>query len=111
MTTTMPITEVFGFIANIMSNFAFLPQIIKSFRRKRVEDISIGMFVILFVTQLCWIGYAIPLHATQLWTSSAIEIALLLPIFAMWVIYRERKRRLVMTIEDAPLRTAVFLDS
>ncbi|MCB1827202.1 MAG: hypothetical protein KDH94_02170 [Coxiellaceae bacterium] len=110
MTTTIHVTEVFGFIANVMSNFAFLPQIIKSFRRKRVEDISIGMFAILFATQICWIGYAIPLHATQLWISSAIEIALLLPIFAMWILYRERKRRPKLTIEDASLQTVALLD-
>lgn len=84
-------TSVLGFIANIMSNVAFMPQIIKSYRRKRVDDISISMFAVLFTTQLCWIGYAIPLHATNLWISSLIEIVLLIPIFVMWVMYsRER---------------------
>lgn len=83
-----------GFIANILSNLAFVPQIIKSYRRKRVEDISITMFAVLFTTQICWIIYAIPLHASNLWTSSLIEIALLLPIFGMWIKYRERDRRM-----------------
>ena len=80
--------EMLGFVANILSNVAFLPQIVKSYRTKRVEDISITMFVVLFTTQLCWIGYAIPIKATNLWTSSLIEIVLLLPIFAMWVRYK-----------------------
>jgi len=104
---TMGLPEVCGFIANIMSNFAFLPQIIKSFRRKRVEDVSIGMFFILFATQLCWIGYAVPLHARQLWISSAIEIALLLPIFILWLKYRERKMRAIENV----LNPMIFADS
>lgn len=86
----VPFNIALGFIANIMSNIAFIPQIIKSFRRKKVDDISIGMFAVLFTTQLCWIGYAIPIHARQLWTSSLIEIVLLIPIFVLWIKYRER---------------------
>jgi MtN3 and saliva related transmembrane protein len=85
--------EMLGFVANILSNVAFLPQIIKSYRTKRVEDISITMFLVLFTTQLCWIGYAIPIGATNLWTSSVIEIVLLLPIFAMWMLYKKPSRQ------------------
>lgn len=86
--TTISINIILGLTANIMSNVAFIPQIIKSFRRKKVDDLSVGMFVMLFVTQLCWIGYAIPIHARQLWTSSITEIILLIPIFILWIKYR-----------------------
>ena len=85
------VTHALGFIANISSNAAFIPQIIKSFRRKCVEDVSIGMFAMLFTTQLCWIAYALPLHARQLWTSSLTEIILLLPMFFLWFRYRRRR--------------------
>lgn len=81
------LTNTLGFAANIMSNVAFLPQIVKSYRSKRVEDLSIGMVALLFITQLCWIGYAIPLHAEQLWISSSIEIGLLSPIILIWLRY------------------------
>ena len=88
---SIDIATAAGFTANIMSNLAFIPQIVKSFRRKRVEDVSILMFAVLFTTQVCWIIYAIPIHASNLWTSSLIEIALLTPIFVMWVKYRKNK--------------------
>ena len=54
---SLPISERAGFIANILSNIVFIPQIIKSYRSKKVEDVSIGMFVVLFATQVCWIAY------------------------------------------------------
>ena len=41
------LSKAAGFVANISSNVAFLPQIIKSYRRKQVADISIGMFYII----------------------------------------------------------------
>ena len=92
-------STMLGFVANILSNIAFVPQIVRSFRRKKVDDLSIGMFLTLLMTQLCWMGYAIPIHATQLWTSCLIEIFLLLPIFALWLRYRTPalKRRLAAT--------------
>ena len=46
------ISEVAGFIANISSNVAFIPQIVKSYRRKQVEDVSIGMFTAVSYTHL-----------------------------------------------------------
>jgi MtN3 and saliva related transmembrane protein len=80
---------ILGFMANIMSNVAFIPQMVGSFRRKSVDDVSIGMFIVLFTTQLCWMGYSIPIHARQL--SSLTEIILLLPIFALYIKYRKPK--------------------
>ncbi len=82
-------SHIAGFIANISSNVAFLPQIVKSYRRKQVEDVSIGMFFVLFATQICWIVYAVPIGARNLWISSIIEIVLLLPLFVMWFLYKE----------------------
>lgn len=87
----MHISNLLGFVANITSNIAFIPQIVKSIRRKKVDDISIGMFFLLFATQLCWIAYAVPLHARQLWVSSLTEIVLLLPMFFVWYVYRTPK--------------------
>ena len=82
------ISHIAGLIANISSNIAFIPQIIKSYRRKKVEDVSISMFVVLFTTQICWIVYAVPIGAENLWISSLIEIVLLLPLFVMWFFYK-----------------------
>ena len=36
-------------IANVTSNIAFVPQIFKSYKRKSVEDVSIGMFLLLLL--------------------------------------------------------------
>ncbi len=83
------ISHVAGLIANISSNAAFLPQIIKSYRRKQVEDVSIAMFLVLLTTQVCWIIYAVPIGAENLWISSVIEIVLLLPLFVMWFCYKQ----------------------
>ena len=93
-------SQIAGIIANISSNAAFLPQIIKSYRRKRVADVSMGMFFILFATQVCWIVYAVPIGAKNLWISSLIEIILLLPLFVMGFKYRDRSKGARVKIND-----------
>lgn len=87
---SLTLASLLGFTANITSNIAFIPQIIRSYRRKTVDDLSIGMFITLVATQLCWIGYALPINAVHLWVSSLIEIILLIPILVMWFKYRSK---------------------
>ena len=96
--------QFLGMIANVTSNIAFVPQIFKSYKRKSVEDISIGMFLLLLFTQVCWILYALPIHAWELWTSSAIEIALLMPILCMWWKYNSKKNKAYL--KDVPIEIA-----
>ncbi|MBT5293705.1 MAG: hypothetical protein HOL40_08270 [Cellvibrionales bacterium] len=95
-------TDTLGMIANISSNVAFVPQIIKSYRCKNVTGLSMGMFALLFLTQLCWIGYAIPIGAKQLWISSLTEIVLLLPIFILWWRYSGKEKQIECVV-DMPL--------
>ncbi len=99
----MHLCDFLGMVANVTSNIAFVPQIIKSFKLKSVNDVSIGMFTLLFFTQICWIAYAVPLGAWQLALSSSIEIILLLPIFVMWWRY-SKPQHLSKKLEDAPLK-------
>lgn len=103
------LTATLGLVANIMNNVAFLPQIIKSYRTKRVEDVSIGMFIMLITTQICWIVYAIPLHAYNLWVSCLVEIFLLLPIFFLWMRYRIPRQARVAEVSQATQQEVVFL--
>jgi MtN3 and saliva related transmembrane protein len=105
------ISNALGFVANVTSNLAFIPQIVKSVRRKKVDDVSIGMFVLLFATQLCWIAYAIPLHARQLWISSLTEIFLLLPMFFVWFLYRTPRRKKITSGKMDELNVPAVLNT
>ena len=100
------IYNLLGAVANVSSNLAFIPQIVRSYRLKRVKDVSITMFAMLFTTQLCWVAYAVPLHAVQLWISSLTEIILLIPIFIMWALYRHNDTEQLNTpaCNDSPLQ-------
>ena len=52
-------TQVIGLVAGILTSSALLPQLIKTFREKKADDISIGMLVVLMAGLCTWIVYGI----------------------------------------------------
>jgi len=53
----MIITEIIGFIATILSVFAFIPQAVKSWKTRSTKDISLGMYSIFTTSQILWFTY------------------------------------------------------
>jgi MtN3 and saliva related transmembrane protein len=52
-------TSILGIVAGILTSSSLLPQLIKIIREKKVEDLSVGMFVTLMIGVLLWIVYGI----------------------------------------------------
>ena len=48
---------VMGLLAGMCTTAAFLPQVVKIFRTRKTEDISLGMYIILSIGILLWILY------------------------------------------------------
>lgn len=51
--------EFVGFTAAILSTFAFLPQVIKTWRSKSARDLSLGMYLLVSSSVLMWLIYGI----------------------------------------------------
>jgi len=49
--------EIIGFVAGSMTLAAHVPQIIKSVKSKKTNDISLGLYSILWVAMALWISY------------------------------------------------------
>jgi MtN3 and saliva related transmembrane protein len=50
-------TGVIGIVAGILTSSSLLPQLIKIIKEKKVEDLSLGMFISLMVGQILWMYY------------------------------------------------------
>ena len=46
-----------GFAAGALTTLAFLPQVLKVWRSKSVQDISLGMYMVITVGVSLWIWY------------------------------------------------------
>lgn len=55
----MELTSVIGIVAGIFTSASLLPQLIKMIREKKVEALSVIMFISLMIGLLLWIYYGI----------------------------------------------------
>jgi MtN3 and saliva related transmembrane protein len=53
------LTESIGFLAAFCIAIHMFPQIFKSFKTKKVEDLSLEMLLIVFVGSVLWLIYGI----------------------------------------------------
>jgi MtN3 and saliva related transmembrane protein len=50
-------STILGLVAAACTTFAFLPQVIKTWRTRSTKDISLGMFLVLVTGIVLWLIY------------------------------------------------------
>lgn len=51
----MDTTTLIGYLATSCTTFAFLPQVLRTYRTKRADDLSLGMLAVYIAGILLWI--------------------------------------------------------
>ena len=57
--------DILGYSAGAITTLTFLPQVIKTWKRKSAKDISLLMFIIAAVNEVMWIAYGAFLTPTN----------------------------------------------
>lgn len=68
-------TKIIGLVAGICTSCSLIPQVVKTIKEKKAEDVSLGMLLVLFIGVSLWIVYGLkksdfPIIATN--TFSAV---------------------------------------
>lgn len=92
----MDMTNIIGTLAGMLTTIAFIPQVIKTWRTRSAQDISLFMFLLFSTGVLLWLIYGLILDAMPIIIANGITLALSLSILALKVndMYRARQRRL-----------------
>ncbi len=85
---TALLSDITGYIAAGMTTTAFIPQAWLTWKRKRAEGISLGMYIILVGGLSCWLAYGVMLGAWPIILANAITLALATFILGMKLIYK-----------------------
>lgn len=65
-----------GLAAGSLTTFAFLPQVIKTWRSRSTADISLAMFLVLVSGTIMWLIYGLAIRDVPLITANIIAVAL-----------------------------------
>ena len=68
--------DLLGYVAAVLTTVAFLPQVIKAFRTKSTRDMSLTMWMLLFIGIACWLVYGILLGARPIIAANGVTLVL-----------------------------------
>ena len=88
----MDATTFLGLIAGSLTTVAFVPQVLKTWRSKSGNDISLGMFLLFSAGVLMWLIYGILIDALPVILANGITLLLSLAILSLKLRYRRMPR-------------------
>ena len=68
--------EIFGYIAAILTTAAFLPQLIKTLKTQRADDVSLITLVMFIIGVLSWIIYGYKISSIPILIANLITLIL-----------------------------------
>lgn len=86
----MTLLDGIGYMAAIMTTLSFLPQVIKIWRSKKADDISIPAFLAFFFGVLCWLLFGILSHSRPMIVANSVTLALAAAVLVLAWKYRKR---------------------
>ncbi len=85
------ITDGIGSTAAICTTISFLPQLLRVWRRKSADDISLIMFLLFSTGVALWLVYGLRIGSFPIVAANAVTLALALAILVLKLRYAARK--------------------
>ncbi|MEO0853810.1 MAG: SemiSWEET transporter [Cyanobacteria bacterium J06648_11] len=101
--------DTLGLLAGTLTTLAFLPQLVKTWRSRSAEDVSIGMFLMFCAGVVLWGVYGWEIHAFPVIVTNVITFLLAAAILILKLFYERRSRD--ATEENADSTSAIEPDA
>ena len=72
--------DIFGYFAAILTTAAFLPQLIKTLKTKKADDVSLTTLIMFIIGVLSWIIYGYAISSKPILIANSITLILNLMI-------------------------------
>ena len=82
--------EFFGYFAAILTTLAFLPQLIKTLKTKKAEDVSLITLIMFLTGVLSWIVYGYKIASTPILLANLITFVLNLLILIFKITFSKK---------------------
>jgi len=68
--------DIFGYFAAILTTVAFLPQLIKTLKTKKADDVSLATLIMFIIGVLSWIIYGYKISSVPILVANLITLIL-----------------------------------
>lgn len=79
----MTLINIIGYAAAILTTLAFIPQVIKTLKERKTENISLGMYIIFTIGIALWLTYGILKMEYPIILANVITLVLALIILTL----------------------------
>ena len=83
--------DIFGYFAAILTTSAFLPQLIKTLKTKKAEDVSLTTLIMFIVGVLSWIIYGYKISSIPILIANLITLILNLLILISKIYFSKKE--------------------
>ena len=84
----MDIVIIIGLVAAICTTVSFIPQVIRIIRTKHIEDLSLGMYLVLTIGIFLWLVYGILIKDSPVIIANAISLLFTSTILILIIKYK-----------------------
>ena len=84
-------TDLFGFLAALLTTIAFLPQLYKTWRTKSADDVSLFMLILFITGLICWIIYGLKINSVPILIANIVTFIFNFLILILKISYSESK--------------------
>lgn len=83
------LTQIVGYSAAFFGTTVMLPQVIKTWKTKKAEDVSLIMSFFYFMNCLLWLIYAVLISSGPLLLTNAVALVISVVQITLKIMYRE----------------------
>ena len=80
--------DIIGYIGGVFSSISFLPQVIKIWKTKSANDLSMATLLLLTTNVSLWLSYGIAIGSIPLWLTNAIVLSMVLTMIYFKIKFR-----------------------
>lgn len=84
--------EVIGIMAGFCTTASFVPQVIRTWRTRSVDDISLRMYLLLCLGVALWLAYGLLVNSLSVVLANAVTLVLALSVLVMKLRYGRNER-------------------
>lgn len=86
----MDLIQIIGLAAGICTSSSIIPQLVTTIKKKKAEQVSLAMFLILMLGNALWVYYGITKSDIPIITTSFLSILLNMAMLVLKVKYKSR---------------------
>ena len=89
--------DLFGYLAAILTTAAFLPQLIKTLKTKKADDVSLTTLIMFIIGVLSWIIYGYKIASKPILVANLITLILNLLILVSKIYFSKIENKDVLS--------------